>query len=135
MSEDYRLAQRAAWSVSWAARKHPDMVKPYMKELVEVLERKDLHDAVIRNSLRVLQDVEIPKRFHGKVMNACFAFLNDPGIPVAFKAFSLTILYRLAKLYPEISRELKLVIEENWDHETAAFRSRGRRILVAMNRK
>jgi len=40
LANDYRLAQRAAWSVSWAARKKPEMIKPHIKSLVEQLERK-----------------------------------------------------------------------------------------------
>jgi hypothetical protein len=134
MSDDYRLAQRAAWSVSWAARKKPAMIVPHIKTLVAALEKKNVHDAVIRNSLRVLEAVDIPERFHGKIMNACFGFITAPGKPVAFKAFSLTILERLAKIYPEIRQELKLLIEENWDTETAAFRSRGKKILAAINK-
>jgi hypothetical protein len=133
MSDEYRLAQRAAWSVSWAAKKKPEMVKPYIRTLVAALEKKGVHDAVIRNSLRVLEEVEIPKAFHGRVMNTCFGFVENPNAAVAFKAFSLAILGKLMKFYPEIKQELKLVIEDNWDNETPAFRSRGRRILKSLN--
>lgn len=132
MSNDYRLAQRAAWSVNWAARKKPEMVEPYIKDLVAVLDKKDVHDAVIRNSLRVLEETEIPEKYHGEVMNACFGFIEKPGTPGAFKAYSITIIEKLSKFYPEILDELKLIIRENWDHETPAFKSRGKKIL---NRK
>ncbi|MEI9912474.1 MAG: hypothetical protein WDO71_24170 [Bacteroidota bacterium] len=45
------------------------------------------------------------------------------------KAFSLTILQNLSRLYPEIRNEIKVIIEERWEHETAAFRSRAKKIL------
>ncbi len=134
MSDDYRLAARAAWSVNWAARKKPEMVSPYIGNLVSVLEKKEVHDAVIRNSLRVLEDVELPEAYHGTLMNICFGFVEDPKTPNAIKAFSLTILERLMKIYPEIKQELKLIIEENWDHETPAFKSRGKKILKALSK-
>src|ERR1044072_5687287 len=124
LSNEYRLAQRAAWSVSWAAQKNPALIKPYIKHLIAQLPRKDVHDAVIRNSVRILQQIEIPKTFHGDLMNYCFAFIESDTTPVAIKAFSLTTLFNLSKIYPEISSELKLVIEERWNHETAAFKSR-----------
>ncbi len=133
MSDDYRLAQRAAWSVNWAARTKPEMVKPYISQLVSVLERKDVHDAVIRNSLRVFEDVEIPEEFHGQVMNACFDFMENIKTPLAFKAYSMTIISKLSNFYPEIKQELKLIIEENWEHESPAFKSRGKKILKSIN--
>lgn len=94
-----------------------------------------MHDAVIRNSVRVLQDIELPEQFHGEVMNVCFQFLEQPATPVAIKAFSLTTLFNLSKKYPEIKPELKLIIEERWEHETAAFHSRGRKILASLEKK
>jgi hypothetical protein len=63
-------------------------------------------------------------------MNACFGFIENPTIPIAIKAFSLTTLYNLCKTYPEIKPELKLIIEDRWDTETAAFKSRGKKILA-----
>ena len=43
-------------SVSWAAKKKPAMVAPHIKEIVAQLERNDVHAAVIRNSVRVLEN-------------------------------------------------------------------------------
>ncbi len=135
LANEYRLAQRAAWSVSWAARKKPEMIKPYIKDLVAQLQRKDVHNAVIRNSVRILEAIDIPETYHGEVMNACFTFIEQPSTPIAVKAFSLTTLYNLSKFYPEIKAELQLIIETNWDNETAAFRARGKRILKALAKK
>jgi hypothetical protein len=129
LANEYRLAQRAAWSVSWAARKKPELIKPYIKDLVAQLSRTDVHDAVIRNSVRVLEAIEIPEELHGDVMNACFVFIEKPSTPVAIKAFSLTALFNLSKRYPEIKNELKVIIENNLENETAAFKSRGKKIL------
>jgi hypothetical protein len=132
MTGEYRLSQRAAWSVSWAARTKPEMIKPYIKDLVAQLPRKDVHPSVIRNSVRILETLTIPEELQGEVMNECFSFIENPATPVAIKAFSLTTLYHLGKAYPEILPELKLIIEERWDTETAAFRSRGKKILQAI---
>ena len=135
LSNEYRLAQRAAWSVSRASKKNPELIQLYIKDLVAQLQRNDVHNAVKRNSVRILQRVEIPGYLHGKLMNSCFGFIESPSTPVAIKAFSLTTLYSLSKLYPEIKNELKLIIEERWNHETAAFKSRGGRILKQLNAK
>ena len=135
MNTEYRLSQRAAWSVSLAARMTPEVVSPYIKDLVAQLQRKDIHDSVIRNSVRMLEQLKIPETFHGEVMNACFLFIETPATPAAIKAFSLTTLFNLSKQYPEIKPELKLIIEERWDTETAAFHSRGKKILAKLGNK
>jgi hypothetical protein len=82
----------------------------------------------------VLEAIEIPEVFHGDVMNACFKFIETPSTPVAIKASSLTTLFNLSKIYPEIKQELKTIIEDRMDNETAAFKSRGRKILKALSK-
>jgi hypothetical protein len=126
---EYRATQRAAWPMSYCVRNHPQLIKPYFGKLLGNLGKKGLHDAVIRNTVRLLQDVEIPKKYHGKLMSICFDFIQSNETRVAVKAFSLTILQNLSKQYPDMLPELKLIIQERWDHETAAFRSRGKKIL------
>jgi hypothetical protein len=126
---EYRVTQRAGWPLSYCVEKHPELIQPYFKQVLDYLEKPGIHEAIPRNIVRLLQHVEIPKRYHGRVMNTCFNFISDHHTPVAIKAFSLTVLENLAGSYPEIKPELKLVIEERWQHETAAFRSRARKIL------
>ncbi len=129
MDKEYRLAQRAAWSVSFASQQNPELLKPYIGDLVFQIQQKDVHPAVIRNSIRILEQIKIPAQFHGEVMNTCFQFIETPSTPAAIKAFSLTLLFNLSSEYPEIKQELKLIIEERWQFESGAFKSRGRKIL------
>jgi hypothetical protein len=126
---EYRITQWAAWPMSYAVEKYPDLIKPYYKRLLENLQKEGIHDSVIRNTVRLLQHVTIPKAYHGRVMSLCFDFVQSPGVAVAIKAFSLNILNNLSEAYPEIIPELKLVILEKWDQESAAFRSSAKKIL------
>lgn len=133
--DDIRMAQMASWSLSYAVRKSPHIIQPYLKELIEQLQKKDKHNAVIRNTVRILQDIEIPEQFHGMLMDSCFGFIEQPKTPVAIKAFSLTVLFNLSKIYPDIKQELILVIEENMHHAAPAFKSRGSKILLQLKKK
>ena len=63
-----------------------------------------------------------------------FCIYRKAFYPVAIKAFSLTTLFNLSKFYPEVENELKLIIENNWDNETAAFKSRGKKILQLLQK-
>jgi hypothetical protein len=62
-------------------------------------------------------------------MDICFSYVEDPVEAVAVKAFSLTVLGNLAKQYPEIIPEIKLLIEEQLGRQTAAFKSRAKMFL------
>jgi hypothetical protein len=99
-----RVAQRAAWSVSIAAQQKPEMIQRHITTLVAQVQNKQAHNAVIRNLVRILQEIDIPETLHGEVMKACFQFIETPSTPAAIKAFSLTTLFNLSKLYPEIKR-------------------------------
>jgi hypothetical protein len=129
---EYRITQRAAWPLSYCVRQHPQLIARYYRQLLDNLGRKDIHVAVVRNTVRLLQDVSIPKRWHGRVMSTCFEFVEDPATPIAVKAFALSILSNLSAEYPEIRGELKTLIESQWEQATPAFRSRARKILKAM---
>ncbi|WP_431216275.1 hypothetical protein ACQ86N_17550 [Puia sp. P3] len=66
-------------------------------------------------------------------MNKCFDLVQLPETPIAVKAFSLTVLSNLSAEYPEIAGELKLIIEDQWDRATPAFRSRAKQALKKMD--
>ncbi|MEP7372841.1 MAG: hypothetical protein ABI675_05585 [Chitinophagaceae bacterium] len=129
LNDEYRVVQRAAWPLSNAVILHPQFIQKHFFKLLKNLEKPHLHDAVKRNTVRLLQDIAIPKKLHGRVMNLCFDYINSPDEPVAVKAFSLTILENLSKEYPEIKPELKTIIEDRWNYESAAFHSRAKNIL------
>jgi hypothetical protein len=126
---EYRLAQRAAWPMSICAENHPELIRPYLKKLVSKLSEPGIHDALVRNTLRLLQFIEIPPALQGKLMDTCFQFIQSPQAPGAIKAFSISILARLGEQYPDIIPELKLILQAQWPHEGPAFRSRARKIL------
>ena len=127
--DEYRVVQRASWPISICVEKHPELISPYIKRLLNNLSRKGVHNAVIRNTMRLLQYVAVQPKYHGQLMNICFELIQSNEMPVAPKAFSLSILHNMSVQYPEIIPELKLIIEDRWEHETVAFRTRAKKIL------
>jgi hypothetical protein len=129
LNDEPVVVQRAAWTVSCCVIDHPSFIKKHFGKLLKNLSKPNLHDSVKRNSIRLMQDMEIPKRYEGAVMDLCFRYISKPGEAVAVKAFSLTVLSNLSKQYPEIIPEIKLLIEENYERETAAFKVRAKEFL------
>ena len=133
LNDEYRVVQRAAWPLSYIVIAHPKLIQEHFSRLLKNLDKPGIHDSVKRNTVRLLERILIPERFHGQVMNICFNYIASPDEAVAIKAFSLTILERLSHQYPEIKRELKTIIEDRWNYESAAFRSRAKKILSRLN--
>ena len=129
LNDEYRVVQRAAWPLSYAVIAHPQLIQKHFDKLLKNLEKPGVHAAVKRNTIRLLQDIEIPRRFQGQVMDLCFKYISEPKEAVATKAFSITVLDNLSASYPEIIPEIKLLVEQRYPHETAAFKSRARKFL------
>ena len=129
LGPDYRVSQRAAWPVSLCIECNPELVKPYFNVLIKQLERDDAHVAVRRNVARLLQFVDIPKRYQGRVFDACYNLLADPNETVAVRVFSMTVAAEIAKNEPELLEELRMVATKYPQVATAGFRSRARRVL------
>lgn len=125
----YRVTQRAAWPLSYCVERHPSLVIPHLKRLLDFLNKPGIHDAVKRNTLRLLQYCELPKRLHGRVADLCFQYLQNKREPIAVKAFSLTVLQRIVEVQPELGTELKIIIEDQLPYASPAFRSRAMKVL------
>lgn len=127
--KDKMLSQRAAYPMSYAIENNPAFIIPHYDILIKRMKEPGLHDAIRRNIIRALQYVDIPEKWQGVVMDSCFQFLTDPGEKPAVKASCITVLGRMAKQFPEIIPEIKVILEERWDLETAAFRARARKVF------
>ena len=134
VNDEYRVVQRAGWPVSNCVIAHPALINKHWKGLIHILKKPNLHNAVKRNSIRLMQDIELPGKYHGEILNLCFKMLESPEEALAVKVFSMSVLGNLAKIYPEIKSELKLLIEDQLPHQTAGFKSRGKKILTQLEK-
>ena len=128
LHDEYRVVQRSSWIVRYVADEHPEWIMPYLKKMLEYC-RKPVHDAVKRNVMRILQDIDIPSNLQGLAATICFDLLASQKEAVAVKAFSMTVLARIARGEAGLKNELSTLIEEQMEFEKPAFRSRGKKIL------
>jgi hypothetical protein len=132
LGKDEVLARRAAWALSYSAIAQPELILKHAGKLLANLHRPNLHTAIKRNTMRLLQDLRLPEKYHGELMNTCFKYITSPTELPAVKAFSLTVLQNLSREYPDIIPEIKTVIESQWDNESAAFRTRAKKLLRSL---
>lgn len=129
INDEYRVVQRAGWPLSYCVIEHPQFIKKHWKQLIGNLKKPNLHDAVKRNSIRLMQDLDIPEEYQGEVMDICFTYLESPTEALAVKVFSMSVLGNLAKIYPEIIPEIKILLEDQLPLQTAGFKSRAKKVL------
>lgn len=126
---DTRASQRAAMAVGDIARLRPSLIKPHLHQLVRNLTNPQ-HDAIIRNTVRIFQEVEeIPEELQGELYERCFEYLTSKKYPTAVKAFSVTVLRRIAHIFPELREELIYAIEEQIPQGTVGFKNRAKKEL------
>jgi hypothetical protein len=131
---EYRITQRSAWIVNLCADKHPELIRPYLKQMIGRMQEPGVHDAVKRNVIRILQFIEIPDGLLGEVATVCFNYLASPGEPIAVRVFSMTVLANIVQKEPDLKNELRLVIERQLSHGSMGFCARARKVLGALER-
>jgi hypothetical protein len=129
LGNEYRVTQRAAWAVSICFEQYPELAKPWLKKMILNLTKPGLHDAVRRNTFRLLQFIAIPSSLQGILADTAFRMLSSSEEPVAVKVFAMTVLLNICKGQPGLKNELKLVIEEQFDGGTAGYKSRAKKVL------
>lgn len=129
----HRLTQRAAWPLSYCVRNHPALLHKHYKPILTMLVKPGIHDAVKRNIMRLLQFVDIPKRYQGEVIDRCFELMN-PKEAIAVRVFAMTVLANLTKQHPDLKAELKLVIKDQLPFASAAYLSRSKKILKQLEK-
>jgi hypothetical protein len=128
----YRVTQRASWPISYCVQNYPELLKPHFKTVLGFLKKPNIHDAVKRNTIRLLQYVDIPKRFYGPVADLCFTALQNKNEPIAIKAFSITVLSKLVDNEPDLKNELKLILEAQLPYASPALRVRAVKFLKTL---
>lgn len=128
------LAQRAAWVLGHCGESNPQLISPYIKSLITNLDNNTIHDAVIRNTMRVLQFTSIPEKELGIVYNKCFELLTSRKMPVAVKVFSMTVMCNICMKEPGLKNELLGVIQNEIQHESAGYKARAKKIIHILNK-
>ena len=130
-SPDNRLAFRASWTLSKVCDKFPEIIYPYLSQIVETINKID-NESTLRSFLRIIShsDLEnINSRQHGLLADFCFSTLNSGFSAIAVKAYSMEILYKLSLIYPELANELSTSIRLLMEDGSAGITARGRMIL------
>lgn len=133
LEDEYRIVQRASWVVKHTCDSNPLLIYPYLGDLIPRL-RTPLHDAYKRNILHILSMLEVPEEHLGELTDICFESLENRKEAVAIRVHAMQNLHNICFKEPELANELKLFIEEFMPHESAGFKSRGKKIINSLRK-
>lgn len=138
------ISSKACWVMEFAAKENQSYIFPYldlftanigkvqfdssirpMAKICEYLIKSYFHKSS-HNSKSLLTDEHLEK-----IATACFDWLIGEH-KVAAKAYSMTCLLLLGRKYDWIRPELKMVIEQNYAYESAAYKARARLTLAEL---
>lgn len=131
--DELRICQRSSWSVGLLGIKHSDLLVPYLRPMINHLENPK-HDAVVRNTLRVWEEMNIPEEFEGEIFEIAFNYLVSPKNAVAIRAFSIALVAKIAKKYPDLKEEVLLEFIAQQEYaEKAAIRFRLKKYIKLLS--
>jgi hypothetical protein len=126
------LPLRAAWVASVITDEYPEMLTPYLDKLFAELKNFS-HSGVRRMFLRYLATITIPEQYQGLLFDDCYTWLLSKDEPPAVKVHSMQILLNISRNEPDLLRELKLVLEELTNHDSAGIQSRAKYLVEYIN--
>ena len=122
-------SEKAAWAMNHCYEEGLGFFGDYFAEMTQVFADTSYSDSIKRNIVRVFQFTTIPEQFQASIIDSCFALVSNKKTAIAVKAFSLGVLEKMAKLYPELKNELKAVIEDLLPKASSGLKNRGQHIL------
>lgn len=130
LSNEVRVAQRAAQVVGDQGRRDPESLKPWLKDLVDAIEHP-VHQAIRRNGVRVFSEwtMALPKQLEGRLIQLCGEFIADREIDTAIAAFSMTFIANRADRYSQEANQLRRTLEDRLPDASSGFVSRARKVL------
>lgn len=113
------------------------MWAPWEEELETLVMwlRSETEDTMTKRSLLdIFQYTELPDEQLGTLADICIGFIRSPKETAAVRAFSITVLMRIIKVYPEIYREVEEILIELAAHDKPSIGLRARKAIKEMEK-
>lgn len=138
---DDQISCKAAWALEYVCGKNLNSLLPHIDDFLKCAKVVHLDPAVRpmakicehltlayykKKDQRVISSLTNTRKEH--ITELCFDWLITSQ-KVAAKAYAMTSLYFLGKNFDWIHSELKLILQQNYQHGSAAYKARARMIL------
>lgn len=138
---DDKMSPRAAWVFEFMCSKHLEAIIPHLDNFTEHLHQVHI-DSAVRPVAKICE--YLAKAYYGKedtkikqallpkhkekIIAACFDWMIKDA-KIAPKAYSMTTLFLFGSEYHWIHPELVLILERDYQKQSAGFKARARHII------
>lgn len=122
------INQRAAGVIETVTRSSPAFIIPHVDRMINSFTEFKV-DGVKRNFMKIFTRTDFNEEQMGLLTDICFDCIMNNKESIAVRVFAMETLYNISNTYPDIKKELILVIEEVMQLGIPAFIARGRGIL------
>ena len=106
----------------------PELITSAVKELFSIYKETNI-TGFDRTMAKVFWQIGIPEPIEGEVIDLLFNWVMCPDKKVAVKVYSISALLNVCKKYPDLKQELRVVINDQLDKNSIAFKVRARDVL------
>jgi hypothetical protein len=136
-----KISTRAAWILEFACKENINLILPHLDYFIANLLKLKL-DSAIRPCAKIIEIIiELYYKKHDPRILECLNkehkeqiiavsfdwMINDKK--VAVKAYSMATLYFLGTEFDWIHKELKLILQRDYSHQSAGFKARAKYVL------
>ena len=132
-SREMPVCWRATWLMDHLSEVAPTLADPWIEKIWAEIP-KEHPVGVTRSALRLLVRYEIPEEFEGVAADLCLSWLEKESVSVAIKVYSMELLLKIARNYPELTNEFITVIEDQAPNNSAGYKARAHHIIRAMKK-
>ena len=123
---------RAAYVVDLIHDKHPELLQPYLNEMILQL-KKEKNDGKKRHFLKLISLNKPDEAFHGFLFDYCLNVFTSAKEAIAVRVNAMQILYNISETEPGLKPEILAIIEHEMEyHATAGILSRGRKLAAKL---
>lgn len=118
--ETYPIPEYASWILSHFCKTDTSIIQSYYNTIVDTL-FKIKNQSVRRNLINVIDHLELTNYRESELIDLLISFINDFENKVAVQVYSIQVLTKFVKKYPELKPEIVEVIELNSENKSPAY--------------
>ena len=126
---------RAIYLADKIHEKQPDLIQPYIEEIIEQL-KSEKHHGKRRHFLKLVSLNHVSAQHFGFLVDHCITTFTSAKEPIANRVHAMQILYNISDAEPELKPELLEIIQHEIEfHPTPGIRSRGTKLAKKLQKQ
>lgn len=128
IKEAYPIPEYASWILVHLCKSDVSRVQPFDKTIIDQLFVTE-NQSVRRNLINVIDHLDVIDYKESELIDLLISFIQDFDNKVAVQVYSMQVLTKFVKKYPELKSEIEEVIHLNSENKSPAYGAGMRKFL------